>query len=237
MRSPEHFLFYGACDDQGQIRLEHSEAKHATKVLRAGPGDELEVTDGCGNLYTCRIEVVKRDTVELSVQSNTFHPRPVREIHLLVGIPERDAFEEVLELAVPLGVAEIVPLECQYCQGKWWQDWKKLQDRFERKLVSALKQSRGLWKPSLLPPVAFSTALTGLPDHIWVADDKGLDARSALTVLPSDAQIACVVGPPGGLSSDELATIRQREIQMVSLSPYRLRTELAASAIAFLASL
>lgn len=49
-------LFY--CKDitpGGFCTLDAEESRHAVRVLRLREGDEIHVTDGRGNLYTCRI--------------------------------------------------------------------------------------------------------------------------------------------------------------------------------------
>ena len=46
--------FY-APDIEQTLTLPESDSGHAVRVLRMRPGDELEVTDGRGNLYACRI--------------------------------------------------------------------------------------------------------------------------------------------------------------------------------------
>jgi hypothetical protein len=49
-------LFY--CKDitpEGFCTLDSEESRHAVRVLRLREGDELNVTDGRGNLYRCRI--------------------------------------------------------------------------------------------------------------------------------------------------------------------------------------
>lgn len=223
-----HFLFFGTHDQDGTLRLAPSEAHHAARVLRVQPGQDLRVTDGAGSLFTCKVSRVAGEKVELEVVSRTFLARPVREVFLAVGIPDRDPFERLVEMVVPLGVAGIMPLTCRFSQGKWWRDWKKLGDRFERKLISGLKQSQQSWKPVLHPPQSLESVLETVSGSVLLADESGTTVRDVLPRLELQTPITCFVGPPGGFSDDEISSIDRHSPVRVALSPYRFRTELAS---------
>ena len=76
-------LFY--CKDitpNAFCTLDAEESRHAVRVLRLREGDELNVTDGKGNLYTCQI--VEASDKACSIQSIsplTFHLSPRSGAH------------------------------------------------------------------------------------------------------------------------------------------------------------
>ena len=49
----------------GVLRLKTSEAKHLSRVCRLGPGDEVEIFDGCGFATRSRVIALGSDWVDL----------------------------------------------------------------------------------------------------------------------------------------------------------------------------
>ena len=84
-------LFYNKyITSSGFCTLDAEESRHAVRVLRLREGDELNVTDGNGNLYRCQIveandkacvvEVTERESSILNSQSTSplLPPRTLR---------------------------------------------------------------------------------------------------------------------------------------------------------------
>jgi 16S rRNA (uracil1498-N3)-methyltransferase len=232
MRDPAHFLFFGQRQGANAFVLGSDETRHAHQVLRAKQGSVVRTTDGSGAVFECCIERVDRDGAHLSVRSSSVGPVVAPRVRCLIGLPERDAFETAIENLAALGVETIVPVETALCQDPWWQDkWARYELRFTAKMVAGCKQSLNPRLPSLLPPQGLDEALRESVGSVLVAQRDG---RAAQELLPgpsggSPEPLTCLVGPPGGLSADELATLSSISAQFVRLGHHRLRTELAAT--------
>ena len=48
-------IFYSDIIDSSKVELPFSESHHCLTVLRKGIGDDIEVLDGKGNRYICKI--------------------------------------------------------------------------------------------------------------------------------------------------------------------------------------
>ncbi|MBD3242954.1 MAG: RsmE family RNA methyltransferase [Chitinivibrionales bacterium] len=226
---PYHHLFYSTETHGGRLHLTADEARHATRVLRLSPGDELWATDGAGAVYHCRLADTSTEGAACEIIDITRHDRSPPCVDIYVGLPDRDAFEWLIDAATPLGVRRIVPIVCARSQHPWWRTkWDKLRDRFTRKMTVAVKQALHPFLPELAAPVELDKAVSLLRGEAVVADEQGIGLRELSRDICSADTLSAFVGPPGGFTSDELRLLHDYPAQAVRLSPNRLRTELAA---------
>ena len=135
----------------GFCTLDAEESRHAVRVLRMREGDIINVTDGRGNLYRCRILqandracVVEVAEQEFSISNSQF------SIHLAVAPTKNPArMEWLVEKAVEIGVGEITLLQCDHSERTFLKT-----DRLEKLAVSAMKQSLHLTLPPINPAVS-----------------------------------------------------------------------------------
>jgi 16S rRNA (uracil1498-N3)-methyltransferase len=228
MRDPEHHLFFTHRVTPKRLHLDREEYHHAVSVLRIRGHQPFQVTDGKGSIFTCRRLEEVDDGGYAAIVSHRWCTPSVPRISLLVGLPARAAFERVLELVVPLGVAQIVPVVCRACQEHWWKPkWDKLSLRFRKKMIEAMKQSLGGFLPELAKPVPLAEALDRRANCCLVAQQEGTPLLRAVREKEPE-EVACVIGPPGGFSDEERHMLRERGAVPVALAPTRLRTELAS---------
>ena len=99
-------LFYSKdISSSGFCTLDAEESRHAVRVLRMREGDAVHVTDGCGNLYQCRI--VQADdracVVEVAEQEVTM-PNAQPSVRRDAATTENPArMEWLVERAVGIG--------------------------------------------------------------------------------------------------------------------------------------
>jgi 16S rRNA (uracil1498-N3)-methyltransferase len=150
-----------------------------------------------------------------------------------VGLPDRDAFEKTLQSLVPFGVWSITPVECRYCRKNWWAvKWSKHQSRFNRIIEASVKQCLTPFVPSLNEVVRFKQAVEKALENVVYADIRGENLMRLQLHEKANEDISCFVGPPGGFAPEELDALKSKNSKALWLSPYRLRTELSASALA-----
>jgi len=229
MHAEDHSLFFVSDIRENTAVFSGDESHHMVSVLRAAPCAVIRATDGQGRLYRCSLEGFNAKAGEALVLETIVHEMPKPHVHAYVCMPERDPFEEVITNLTALGVMEITPVVSRFCQQKWWSNWDKYEERFHKKMVSALKQSMNVWMPRLTAPIPFVAAVEKTAGLVTiVADGSGKPCCDVLHSMTTDNQTGCFVGPPGGLAPDELETLVHGGAQCVSLGRTRLRTELAA---------
>lgn len=215
------------------VRLEGERLRHLRTVLRLRAGDEFAATDGAGTEYRLRVERLGRDTGSAAVLERS---APVREsplpVALAQAVPKGDRFALVLEKAVELGVAAIVPvLSGRTVPGG--AGGEHAAARWRRIVEGALAQSGRTLLPALRPAVAWpqlvaDPALPPLRLLLWEQAQTGLGGIFTAGSRPAGVLVAA--GPEGGWSPQEVELALARGFVAVRLGPRILRSETAGLA-------
>ncbi|MCL2183693.1 MAG: 16S rRNA (uracil(1498)-N(3))-methyltransferase [Chitinispirillia bacterium] len=229
MRDSDHHLFYCENITGDTITLDSGESNHAVSVLRVRVGDLIQVTDGRGTIYECQCADVRKQSISCNIQNKTVIPRIIPELTLLVGLPDKEHFETILEHATALGVRRVVPLIMDHCRKPWWESWDKLSQRFTSKMIVSMKQCLYPCIPHLDAPVSLGNVIDTCDKPLIVAGQHGKKLSDA-DISPYK-KLTCLIGPPGGMSSGETKLLELRNPLIISVAAARLRTELASAAV------
>lgn len=220
-------MFY--CPDiaDGHATLDAEESRHLVRVLRHSAGDEVEVTDGQGALYRCRIVDADASACTVAaVERLPQVPRPFR-LHLAVAPTKNPSrMEWLVEKAVEVGLDELTLLDCDHSERSFLKT-----DRLQRLAVSAMKQSLHTTLPVINPAVRLADWLQAadLGDaQRFIAHCDDSHRTDLAAVLRPGRDTVVLIGPEGDFSKAEIALALQCGFQPVSLGPARLRTETAA---------
>lgn len=233
-------LFYDPQFDPaaGTLRLDEEEARHALRVMRLDTGDTICVTDGRGNLYTCRIIEADRRRSLLTVQPESVdHGAGVLPYRLTMAVaPTKniDRFEWFLEKATEVGVSEIIPLECARSERRTIKP-----ERCQKVIAAAMKQSLKCLCPQLHPLTTVERVLE-MPfagrRFIAHCDPSAGERRFLGSLLRPGEDAVVLIGPEGDFSPEEIASALARGFEPVTLGSQRLRTETAAIAATVMAA-
>jgi 16S rRNA (uracil1498-N3)-methyltransferase len=211
-----------------RVVLPDDEARHAVRVLRHAPGDEIVVVDGAGGRYRVRLtETDKRSAAGEVVAAEREVGEPSYRLRIGLGtLKNASRFETFAEKAVELGVAEIVPLVTERTERMSLKA-----QRMENILVAAMKQSGRSRIPTLAEPQPLANALAEAAD-LRILCHESADPEAMLPRVLSQARgmsaITVLVGPEGGFSEEEVAEAEEAGWRVASLGPRRLRAETAA---------
>jgi 16S rRNA (uracil1498-N3)-methyltransferase len=221
------YLFYAPDIAQTPV-LPEEESNHCVQVLRRTAGDEVQVTDGVGNLYHCIITNPHRKHCELRIES-VETPAPLHEgyIHICLAPTKNiDRIEWAIEKCVEMGADEITPLLCEHSERKTIN-----YARLQKILVSAAKQSLKTRFP-ILNPLTKMTDLRINGDKFIAHCIEGYKATDNKFALQQ--QVVCghhttvLIGPEGDFSPSEVEWALSNGYVPISLGAARLRTETAA---------
>ncbi len=215
------------------VTLAGSEAHHLIHVMRARAGDPVVLFDGSGAEFPSRVARVGRAEVELTVLERHETDRELpRHVLLAVSLPKGDRQRWLVEKAVELGVAELVPLGAMRSVA---QPVRQALDRLRRAVVEASKQCGRNRLMRIAEPVAwpdFVAATLGEPHRLLAHPGS----RHAPYDLPKPAdRLLAAVGPEGGFTAEEVALAEAAGWRLVDLGPRTLRVETAALMLAALA--
>jgi len=226
-KTDKHFLFFSEHISENSILLDRDETAHLTGVLRFGEGDEIQITDGFGCIYNCRIEKMKKDSTLCEIISTRIVEPLSYEITLAVGMPDKDKFEQICETANPLGVKKIIPLITERCDKKLFDGrFEKIKERCERKIISSSKQSLNPYLTIIENPIKLSDFVSDCELNL-LADFYGKSIFEVIDKNKLPKSMCIFVGPPAGFSDSEIENLT-KFCKKIYLGKYRLRTELAA---------
>ena len=218
---------------QNEVVFPPEEAKHAARVLRLKPGDEVVVGDGT-RLFAARLTFVSGEDVRAALQGTLPGTESPVRVTLYQGLTKADKLEWIVQKATELGVYRIVPVAFSRCVAKAEPGDFKKTDRLFRIAQEAVKQCGRIRTPEIAPPMPFERALCDMADRALLLlpweDAKSGRIRDVYQAHPGAQDIGVVIGPEGGISASEVEKMAARSALTLSLGPRILRAETAAIA-------
>lgn len=234
-------LFADPSDVQNELlTITGPEVNHIRNVMRLKPGEEISVSiGGDGKEYRygiesytedsvlCRLRFVKDKEVELPVK-----------VLLFQGLPKADKMDLIVQKAVELGVAEIIPVSMERCVVKLDAGKAaKKTARWQTIAESAASQSRRSIIPRVLAPMSMREAVEYAKEQTEVRvipyelqEDDG-SVKQYLESLKEGQSVSIFIGPEGGFTPAEVELAKEAGIRPISLGRRILRTETAGLAI------
>ena len=223
-------LFYAFETQSGLVRLDAEESAHCVRVLRHRAGDEVDIIDGEGSLFHCRLTDDNPKRAEAAVLERIpgWGAHPYRLTLGCCPTKNNERFEWFVEKAVEIGVDTIVPLIGERSERKVYKT-----DRARRIALSATKQSLKARIPAVEEPLSVRDFLSrgqeGLKLIAYCFEDSDHPRQSIREVLESyqGEEVTILIGPEGDFSPAEAQQALEQGYQPVHLGPSRLRTETA----------
>ena len=234
-------LFADPSDVQDEfLTITGPEVNHIRNVMRLKPGEEISVSiGGDGKEYRygiesytedsvlCRLRFVKDKEVELPVK-----------VLLFQGLPNADKMDLIVQKAVELGAAEIIPVSMVRCVVKLDAGKAaKKTARWQTIAESAASQSRRSIIPRVLAPMSMKEAVEYAKEQTEVRvipyelqEDDG-SVKQYLESLKEGQSVSIFIGPEGGFAPGEVELAKEAGIRPISLGRRILRTETAGLAI------
>lgn len=205
--------------------FDKEESKHIIKVLRKKDTDLLYVTNGLGFLFKTEITLASDSKCTVKIISFEKAAPSKFKLHLAVAPTKmNDRYEWFLEKATEIGVHEITPIICDHSERKVINN-----ERFDKILLTAMKQSNELYLPKLNPAITFKEFIKLKNEGIkLIAHCEETDKKSLKSVLKTNEDYIILIGPEGDFSEKEIALALENDFRAVSLGNTRLRTETAA---------
>lgn len=213
------------------VNLPPEDARHASRVLRMKPGEAAEIFVG-GKRFSAEIADMSADAVTARLLDELPSTEAQVRITLYQGLPKAEKMELIVQKAVELGAARVVPVAMSRCIVQLnAKDGAKKQERWQKIAREACKQSGRCQMMPVDAPISFSALLTRLSAHeaalVPWEDAHGYSLTAFHQAHPQVKDIAVVIGPEGGMSAEEIDKMKAAGCQSVTLGPRILRTETA----------
>lgn len=228
--------FIGDYDlDQHELALtDRAQVRQMRDVLRLKKSEWVILGDGKG--YESEAEIVSLSPKEIHLallgkRQNVNESQ--RRTTLYCSLLKRENFEWVVQKAVEVGVATIVPIIAARTVTLACR-----KDRLQKIIHEAVEQSGRGVVPVLSEPMPLTDAEehASLRHDLLIFFDASGDS-SVHTLVRTDFKIVSIfIGPEGGWTSEEIAVAREKKIPIAHLGTLTLRAETAAVVASYLIS-
>lgn len=205
--------------------LNQEESNHCVRVLRHTEGDTIHILDGKGTLYETVIEVASHKKCQVKIVSEKREDANSVKCHIAFApTKNNDRTEWFLEKATEIGIDEVTPIICKNSERKVVKN-----ERLDKILVSAMKQSMDYWKPVLNEQLDFEKFINQeFAGQKYIAHCILNEEPHLFDALQKDVDALILIGPEGDFTQNEVDLALKNGFVPISLGKKRLRTETAA---------
>ena len=231
---------------ENEIVIHGDDVNHIRNVLRMTKGEKIMVSCGKDVDYECEILAVSDSEISLLIRDEKPAVSELPEILIIRlevlqnrALPKKDNMELVIQKAVELGAASIVPVKTKRCVVKL--DAKKEEKKVTRWRTiaeSAAKQSGRGVLPEVTAVKSFSEALSMademdyvmIPYELCEGMKESVLSFTEASQIKRGGRIGIFIGPEGGFERGEVEAAVAQGIKPISLGKRILRTETAGLA-------
>jgi 16S rRNA (uracil1498-N3)-methyltransferase len=244
-RSPRLYV-EGALAPGAEIALGKAQAHYLNNVLRLKSGDAVLLFNGRDGEWHATISAGKRTVLAVGEQARAQTAPP--DLHYLFAPLKHERLDYMVQKAVEMGVSRLQPVMTRHTQAA-----RVNLPRMRANAIEAAEQCGILSIAEIGEPITFARAIAARKsDRLLVFCDEDADVKDPVAAL-ADARppptamlplaiagaaasaaaqpLALLIGPEGGFSDDERATLlKQPNMVRLSLGPRILRADTAAVA-------
>lgn len=204
------------------IALSKDKAHYLKNVMRKSIGDQLRVFNGRDGEWLCDLkDISKKSGVLKPLKTMKAQPNISKRIHGFFPIIKKQRMDFMVEKAVELGVTDLHPVLCEYC------DVRKINvERIQAQIIEASEQCERLDIPELHHLKNLKDAIFSFSIDIYAALER-FDNQQNFN-LKTQNDYGVLVGPEGGFSDNEIVLLKSQDhVIPVSLGNNILRSETA----------
>ena len=212
---------------------------HHAYVVRLQPGAALTLFNGEGGEYTAELATVEKKRASARIIALLERERELPyEITLAQALPEAAKMDWIIEKAIEMGVAAIVPLAAQRCVVRLSGERADKRAAHWQAVIVAASEQSGRNRLARLAPLDNFNTWIGRPEAHGRHNlhQRILLSPRATQSLPDWARqqapqaVTLLIGPEGGYTEQEEDAAIARGAIALSIGPRVLRTETAGIA-------
>ncbi len=227
---PPRFYLAERLPAQGELSLPDAIAHHAFRVLRLREGDAVVLFDGHGGEARARLALRGKTGFAVIEEYDAVERESPLAVVLVQGLAGGDKMDWIVQKAVELGVAGVVPLAAERSVLKLHGERaEKRREHWRQVAIAACEQCGRNRVPEIVPVATLAAWLAAHRDVAKFVLMPGGEHGVAGLVRP-EGVLYLLIGPEGGWSEDELALCRAAGCIGLRFGPRVLRTETAGLA-------
>ena len=208
------------------IFLDETNSRHAVKSLRLKVGDQINVVNGKGSVFQCKIVYAHPKKAELKVINKESFKEEIPLILAFAPTKNNDRNEWVIEKGIEIGMTECYPIFTQNSERRKWNT-----ERMNKIAISAMKQSGRYWLTKIHDPINFEDFIAiDHPRNKLIAHCRPSLKKPLHHLTESSKPQLIVIGPEGDFTEKEIQIAEKNEFTSIHLGGNRLRTETACIA-------
>lgn len=215
-----------------EVELDADHSHYLRKVLRLSCGDRLTLFNGHGGEFLAEITLIGRDAVRcLPVAFVQAERELMPRVHLVQAAVRSEKIDAIVQKATELGAASFQIAVSERAQLRLAGD--KLANRLGRwrKIIVEAAEQSGR---TSLPTIAWRERLDGIKaagSGFYLHPAAELAWPAVRQALAAASDVTLAVGPEGGWSKKDMATLSQLGLVPLRFGPRIMRTETAAPAL------
>ena len=215
------------------VPLDRERTHYLKDVMRLGPGDAVAAFNGRDGEWLGRIEAPAKRSIALRMERRlSLQPDGV-DLWLLFAPLKRGPGDLLVTKAVELGASALMPVMTARTTAS-----RVRRERMRALAIEAAEQCGRCDVPETREPLPLSALLDGWPTErrLMFCDESGhgppiVDFLNGIGRNGIEGPWAVLIGPEGGFTEEERASLRGRPfVHPVDLGPRLLRAETAAIA-------
>ena len=225
---------------ENKITLIGEDVKHIANVLRKQIGDEINICNiDTSQNFVCQIKEINKENIECKIiKELKSEAESSVDITIFQGLPKAEKMELIIQKCTELGVKTFVPVQMERCVVRLdaKSEIKKI-ERWQKIAETAAKQSGR----DIIPKVENTINLQKLLNSIQKYDivllayenEENYTLKNALNTVKGkdNLKIGIIIGPEGGIDSQEAENLVKAGAKSVTLGKRILRTETAGIAM------
>jgi 16S rRNA (uracil1498-N3)-methyltransferase len=208
------------------VAVSEGQANYLFNVMRLVPGEAVLLFNGVDGEWRATVDRAGKRAGVLLCDTQTATLRLPPDIWLLFAPIKKARADFIVEKAVELGAARIIPVQTRYANERLRED------KLRAHAMEAAEQCGATCVPLVDDLIPLDRLLASWPTNrnlLW-CDEARLGEPTALTGQRGDPW-AILIGPEGGFAPEEQAKLRALpQITPLSLGPRILRADTAAVA-------
>jgi len=225
MRSPRFFVKHPLNAGEA-LQLPQSVSHHMLHVLRMKTGDQATLFNGSGSEFPVTITHIKRSNVSVTIdESESISRESSLTTVLALAVLKNNAMDAALTRATELGVTEIVPVMTDRCSKPRARD-----EHWQDVIQSSCEQCGRNQLPHLSSMCNLDDWLASAPQGLRLLANP-LAADSLKEIASNPTTVSILIGPEGGLASNEIEAAEHAGFTSIALGHRILRAETAPAAL------
>lgn len=218
--------------NDGLLTITGPEVHHLKNVLRLKTGTRVIFFDGQGCEYEAELEHLASHEITARIISQRQEATERCQVSLAQGLLTGQKMDLVVQKATELGISAIIPFTSRYCAVREASATKV--QRWQRIAREACKQCQRTREPEILPVTTWAECLGRANDFdltvvFWEKESAhNLSDLRDLITNRAPASLLFLIGPEGGLASEEISQAQAKNANIIGLGKRILRAETAS---------